>query len=320
MFRCPRNRVNFNFRALGAKFIVDQDNRPWAFRSEFDARQRFGTKEYQYSKISALWFVLRSPKLIQAEPAIRYLSEFFNIDQSPTSTKRPIQVVEESQESKDVKAWLERERELQRRRILEQVLAEIDNRSKGDVAPNGCAVYVMSSELGVKVGISDEPEKRLGQVQTGHPAKVSLFRVLWFFSRDEAAVVETKAQLVLTVRGAHLSGEWFKLSAAAASSSVSKVVQELIQCGRIESQFADVRRNGNVSDIEMKIAKFTEKKWFVSKRGNEWINLEGAHITVFPRRKRWSYIYNGSYASALYATMKAAKIAALQAHFQPHPT
>jgi T5orf172 domain len=310
-------RVRDDFLGLNARIITDEDRRPLAFRSEFDARQRCTDGRWLYNS-GQFYFVISSQKPSEESVTVvsAFLSEFYNIERLPTATKRSISVVEESQASKDDTARIERERELQRKRILEIALADIESRNKEDVQPKGSAVYVMASKLGVKIGISDDPDQRLGQVQTGHPVKVTLFKVIWFFTREEASFVERTVHDLLKLRGAHTSGEWFKTGEVAAESAVSKVVRELVQNGRIDTRFRDVRSNKRQADFEIMIAGYVSMKWNVSQRGNEWLRLGDKRITVFQKRGCWRYVYNDKFAAESFDSGKAAKAAALQAHFE----
>jgi hypothetical protein len=84
-------------------------------------------------------------------------------------------------------------------------------------APKPCYVYLICSEIDsglrgpCKVGISDSPEKRLKQVQTGSPTRLVIAFAFRVWNRRFAQIVEA------SFHAAHeenrLVGEWFDLSA-----------------------------------------------------------------------------------------------------------
>ena len=203
--------IRDNFQKLQLRIITDSDHHPFAFQSLFDATRSFPDKPYSYPKVRELHFVVNGIAATShdLETVTAFLSEFYDLDGHSVSDKKPIHCVEESEDSRIEKARLQAEREAQRQRVLEIALADIDGRAKEDVGEAGSAVYIMVSRFGAKIGISDEPERRLGQVQTGHPATVSLSKVIWFFSREDAMLVENTVHDLLKLQGAHASGEWF---------------------------------------------------------------------------------------------------------------
>lgn len=87
--------------------------------------------------------------------------------------------------------------------------------TKDDLKP--CYVYLICSEIGgklvgpCKVGISDKPEKRLKQVQTGSPHRLVVAFAFRLSNRKFAQVVEG------AFHAGHdehrMNGEWFDLSA-----------------------------------------------------------------------------------------------------------
>lgn len=83
--------------------------------------------------------------------------------------------------------------------------------------PKPCYVYLICSEIDgqlvgpCKVGISDRPEKRLKQVQTGSPRKLVIGFAFRLFSRRFAQVVEGAFHAGHAEH--RMQGEWFDLSA-----------------------------------------------------------------------------------------------------------
>lgn len=74
-------------------------------------------------------------------------------------------------------------------------------------------VYIIADEQGyVKVGISKHPEKRLKQLQTGHPTKLSLiFTEEFECTRDHLLKIEKEIHKDLRNFTKKVHGEWFLL-------------------------------------------------------------------------------------------------------------
>ena len=71
-------------------------------------------------------------------------------------------------------------------------------------------VYLMQDGAGgVKIGHSNNPDKRLGSIRNGSSTRVELVKA-WEMSRDAALNMETEAHALLSY--ARVSGEWFKVS------------------------------------------------------------------------------------------------------------
>ena len=170
----------------------------------------------------------------------------------------------------------------------------------------------MASKLGVKIGISDDPQKRLGQVQTGHPAKVSLSKEIWFFSRKDAELVERTVHDLLKLQKAHTRGEWFNLKIGQASDTVSRVVRDLIQLGKVDSHRREIHSKSGAGETDLALAKLISLPWRVSHKGNDYLRLDAKNITIFPRRSRWAFVCDGEFSKVTFETKKEAKVAALQ--------
>lgn len=310
--------VQDRFKELQVRIITNSEHEPFAFRTLFDANRPFAGKPYSYPQIRDLYFVVHgaitTPRDVETVAA--FLSEFYNFYPQSASSKKPICIIEESEEARVEKARLAKELEAQRQRILEIALADIDGRTKEDVGEAGSALYIMVSRLGVKIGISDEPEKRLGQVQTGHPATVSLGKVIWFISRADAALVEKTVHDVLKLQNAHASGEWFNVNLTEASDAVGKIVRDLIQKGEIDRHRVELHSENVRTESDLRLARLISQQWNISRKGNEWLKLGDKNITVFPRQSRWSYVCAGEYAKGTFDTKKEAKIAALQLYVE----
>ena len=72
-------------------------------------------------------------------------------------------------------------------------------------------IYIISDNQNrIKVGISKNPEKRLKQLQTGHPNKLSLiFTEEFECERAHLLKIEALIHKELRNRTRHMKGEWF---------------------------------------------------------------------------------------------------------------
>lgn len=72
-------------------------------------------------------------------------------------------------------------------------------------------VYFISDGHGhTKIGVSDNPQKRLKQCQTGNPYKLKLERTEVFESRNDA--LEREKELHNKFKDFNTHGEWFQTS------------------------------------------------------------------------------------------------------------
>ncbi len=91
-----------------------------------------------------------------------------------------------------------------------------------------CYVYVMGcvgSDDFCKIGISDDPMKRLATLNTASPFRLFLAHSLTAASRDKASEIEAKAHELAASRRAN--GEWFDLPADAGALIVKAAAKLL---------------------------------------------------------------------------------------------
>lgn len=70
-------------------------------------------------------------------------------------------------------------------------------------------VYFIKGQRGnIKIGVSQNPQKRLEALQTGHSAKLKIIEQFPFESRMQA--YDTEAQLHRRYKRHRVRGEWFK--------------------------------------------------------------------------------------------------------------
>jgi hypothetical protein len=120
---------------------------------------------------------------------------------------------------------------------------------------------------------------------------------------------------VLKLRGVHTIGEWFNVSSVDASSAILKVVRDFVEAGTVDPHLAETRERIQTRELELSLAELMSLKWRVSKRGNEWLRLNGTNITVFRRGLAWRFVLGGEFSSERFDTKTSAKVAALQAFY-----
>lgn len=196
-------------------------------------------------------------------------------------------------------------------RILSARLADIETRNPIDLGDAACSVYIMASKAAVKIGISNHPELRLKQVQTGHHAKLILRKFWWFQSVADASLVESVVHGQLKIRGHHTSGEWFNISVREAIESVSDAIMYLNGSGEIDKGIHE-KIETPLANSELLLGRLLNMKWSVSKKGNDYLRLAENTITVFRRKSGWSYMHNDNFSKEQYLTKDQAKCAGLR--------
>lgn len=85
-------------------------------------------------------------------------------------------------------------------------------------------VYAIQSEAGlVKIGVSGNPSKRLGQLAFAAPAKLALSFATDV--RQDANAVERAAHAILAEKRRH--GEWFDVTAQEAEQAIRDAIEDL---------------------------------------------------------------------------------------------
>tara|TARA_R100000951_G_scaffold27557_2_gene23473 strand:+ start:4898 stop:5614 length:717 start_codon:yes stop_codon:yes gene_type:complete len=70
-------------------------------------------------------------------------------------------------------------------------------------------LYLMQSGDFLKVGISDNPTRRINDMQTGNPIEITLLQSKVFGPRTKAEKAESRVHNKLKALGLHVRGEWF---------------------------------------------------------------------------------------------------------------
>jgi hypothetical protein len=88
-------------------------------------------------------------------------------------------------------------------------------------------LYIISCDLGVKVGLSNNPEKRIKQLQTGNHLKLKLEKY-WEVPKELSRKIETLAHHKLRHSYAK-RGEWFiKCSVFDAELTIAEAYEKII--------------------------------------------------------------------------------------------
>ena len=302
--------------------VAKKESGPWAFVSRFDAEDTGKVNGYGVVRAGKFFFLTsQQPKDSDLPIICRYLEFIYDTNQSASRGLKPIHIVEPSRKALEAAQEKERRDRVEQDRVLSACLSDIENRRACDLGSEACCVYIMVSEAATKIGISDQPEGRLRQVQTGHPSKLVIHKVWWFQSSQDALLVERATHGTLKLRGAHRSGEWFAILAQEAVVAVNEAIKHLGAHGEIDrGLFPNIGKP--LSNLEMTLGKLLNQKWRISKKGNEYLKLDGNLITVFRRKRSWSYCLNNAFSEKSFSTRDTAKNAALQEILKaaPHNT
>jgi hypothetical protein len=157
-----------------------------------------------------------------------------------------------------------------KRRVEARILLSHRARGQEDFGSDGCAVYVIQSRNGIKIGNSTHPESRLKQLQTSQATDLKLIDTVWFDSKKSAAYVEKEVHQVL--RRSRMRGEWFNITSTEAISTIEDVIL----------------RNSDLKDDESILTDFEKEvlnsKWYKSAKGNLWTSINDHRLTVFYKK------------------------------------
>lgn len=88
-------------------------------------------------------------------------------------------------------------------------------------------IYFIKAGKYLKIGMSDDPEKRLTQLQTGSPLELVLSDKVKVRSESEAKAVESAMHIHF--RDNRIKGEWFR---GVSSGKAAKVCREMVSGGK----------------------------------------------------------------------------------------
>lgn len=74
------------------------------------------------------------------------------------------------------------------------------------------SIYVIGDDRYCKIGISDHPEKRLSELQTGNPSKLTLHHSVEVDDRRKAELIEGLIHKTLKDKRMDGGSEWFSLT------------------------------------------------------------------------------------------------------------
>lgn len=156
------------------------------------------------------------------------------------------------------------------------------------------ALYVIKSEHGpVKVGISNNPARRLASLQAGSPAKLALAHVE-SISDLSALTVERAAHDLL--RAVHSHGEWFDADAADAVAAIREAITTLRASPHVPTADVDeavqsaammLLREGVASPSEVAeiagVSRQLVRHWLMA-AGIDWRKQRDAYLAKHWRR------------------------------------
>lgn len=186
------------------------------------------------------------------------------------------------------------------RRSVEERIAErstsLGDRTAADLGEDAIAVYIISSskQRSSKVGISNDPQRRLKGLQTGNALTLSVSSVYWMRSRDDALLLESETHRELLRRGYKRKGEWFPVETEGAADAIAKAYDRLLEHGVVDQIPIAVSESATDAELANSLAK--SLPWRISKRSNLTTMLGGRRITVFKKRNGWSWVVEGQFS------------------------
>lgn len=87
--------------------------------------------------------------------------------------------------------------------------SKVEKYQKQERKDGNVELYLMQNGDFLKIGISDNPSRRINDMQTGNPIEITLLQSKVFGSRSKAEQAESRAHNKLKALGLHVRGEWF---------------------------------------------------------------------------------------------------------------
>lgn len=198
------------------------------------------------------------------------------------------------------------------RRLVEERIAErstsLGNRTAADLGEDAIAVYIISSskQRSSKVGISNDPQRRLKGLQTGNALTLSVSSVYWMRSRNDALLLEAETHRELQRSGYKRKGEWFPVETEVAADAIANAYDRLREHGVVDLIPIAVSESATDAELANSLAK--SLPWRISKRSNLTTMLGGRRITVFKKRNGWSWVVDGQFSKDSFSGPEEAQL------------
>lgn len=138
---------------------------------------------------------------------------------------------------------------------------------------NTCYVYLISCGDNdirpTKVGVSDDPYKRIKELQTGNPRKLKIEIIIECVDRNHAFNLEKTIHEVLFKR--RLQGEWFSMSGHKAMKVINRIANDPAyrSVKNIEKEARESRKEERARKNKVSLVKNYKKKLTISKNENK---------------------------------------------------
>jgi T5orf172 domain len=167
-------------------------------------------------------------------------------------------------------------------RVLQRT-ADLKARTASDMGSEATAVYVITTNArnSSKVGISDNPDRRKANLQTGNAQQLNVHAQFWMKNRQHALFLEQSCHRIMKRKGHVRIGEWFSVEPEIASRHVVDTYIELVEQRVLIED--DVNASEESTDEELRQQILIHLRWRRSKQGNYVVNFLGRKITVFRR-------------------------------------
>ena len=189
---------------------------------------------------------------------------------------------------------------------------KLAERKRSDVGSEAIGVYliVARNQRSCKVGISQDPTKRLKELQTGSSSVLSINRIFWMRNRTEAHALESGTHRELGRRGLQRTGEWFPVAPEIATDALSVTYDLLLERGIVDKEIVKISEGATDNELSVLLAK--SLPWKLSKRSNLTAGLDGKRVTVFRRKGVWCWVVDGEFALRKFESALEAQIDCVQ--------
>jgi T5orf172 domain len=208
----------------------------------------------------------------------------------------------------------ERKRQEHLAAVEERVIsraADFNSRTASDMGEEATAVYVIATpaQNSVKVGISDNPDRRRNDLQTGSPHSLAVYCQFWLQNRQHALLVERHCHKRLKARGHFTIGEWFSVEPDVAKRHIVETYVELTEQRAIIEHPPNASPQSTDDELKQEFSQFI--RWRFSKRGNLVADIFGQKITVYQRHKQWRWVCDGTFSKGSFDNCELAQFSAI---------
>lgn len=132
------------------------------------------------------------------------------------------------------------------------------------------SVYLVTTvrDAPVKVGIAQDPIRRLGGLQNAHFESLRIYRLLWLPGRPIAARVERSFKMQFA--HASIRGEWFDVSLPAAQAFIESSIRSVGTWGISQEDMLKLMEQWEQRRFERAVARITPGACWARSQETRW--------------------------------------------------